>query len=953
MEKLRWLPAVLFMAALLGGCGSDDSEVLPQGAGGGGSVCEEDADCGASSFCAGTPTCSPQSADADDRGCVLRDAPCQPGQLCDEEKQSCETDCPVTKDADQDGHDAPECGGDDCDDSHANRYPGNTEVCDTSDIDEDCDPTTFGYRDADGDEYADATCCNDDGDGARACGDDCDDQEAKTHPTQLEVCDGLDNDCNGEVDDITGETAAYYLDADGDLYGDSESPLLSCQANLEDYVTNRDDCDDDDPDVNPGERDDDCDGVDDDCSATADDDAISVYFVDADGDGQGDPTKPAPPCAILGQAAAYDARDCDDTNPQRAPYLPELMCDGIDNNCNGVVDTDGSQEPVWYVDSDSDGFGNINLPSVQTCNPGDKTKFTTQTIADCDDTRASVHPGAPELCDGLDNTCAKGGNAVPAEDFDGDKHTSPTYAACSGGPYPKDDCDDSTDHVYPGRAGLCDGIDNDCDGLLDAADDADRDGFAKAGCTPVGGEVDCNDAQAVSYPGAADACDNLDNDCRKGSGTSISEDVDNDGANGLHLDACTGPLDCNDASALSSPTNVEICDGLDNDCNGGTDEDCAESIGIKNPAAGTWYMPGAITQHANKVSRCEAGEVMVGIHTTNGGGPGNVPLNSLAYAAPRCRSIALVLSNYAATGATPTGSTTTKTALNFAPYTSAYVTRDCSTSQIATALTVGANGDYLGGTQLTCGTVVYAQSTFSFTDETQLAVSGPAPSTKLSCPAGKVMTGLRSGFDGVGSNKQGIALDCSDISVVLRAATASWVIDQPQLGSLADATATGAMSTYSGECPAGSYLSGLSVQSSGYLEGVRLRCATLSGTATALSVGASAAGPYVGSAASAGSSADCASGSFLTSVTLGRSSGYFDSAADLSCRKASLPTTPGFVPALAAASTVKLEGGASGTVRTSSCPAGKLASGVKLEVMSSNDQATSFQLSCVDVHVFY
>lgn len=107
----------------------------------------------------------------------------------------------VAQDADGDGHAAAARGGDDCDDDDANRYPGNAEVADRDGHDEDCDPTTFGWIDEDGDGHPAAWACNVDAGGRSYCGSDCDDANRSVHPNQIDICNNRDDNCDGERDE--------------------------------------------------------------------------------------------------------------------------------------------------------------------------------------------------------------------------------------------------------------------------------------------------------------------------------------------------------------------------------------------------------------------------------------------------------------------------------------------------------------------------------------------------------------------------------------------------------------------------------------------------------------------------------------------------------------------------------------------------------------------------------
>lgn len=159
---------------------------------------------------------------------------------------------------------------------------------------------------------------------------DCDDEDPARSPLLAEACDGTDRDCNGVIDDGVG--ARWYRDLDGDGFGDPAGAFLDCGVPV-DAVSNADDCNDHDATVNPLAADDTCNGVDDDCDGEADQDAGVIVALDADGDGfAGDGTR-------QGQCgdSSPEGGDCDDTNSVVFPGATEI-CDGLDRDCNGVVD---------------------------------------------------------------------------------------------------------------------------------------------------------------------------------------------------------------------------------------------------------------------------------------------------------------------------------------------------------------------------------------------------------------------------------------------------------------------------------------------------------------------------------------------------------------------------------------------------------------------------------------
>jgi hypothetical protein len=117
----------------------------------------------------------------------------------------------------------------DCDDNDASRYHGATEICDGDD--EDCDPTTFG-PDVDSDGFVSIACCNLQGDGTLACGNDCDDANSSIDPGATEICDDADNDCDGAIDEgVCVPCGAGYTGFDGSCADIDECALGACGAN--------------------------------------------------------------------------------------------------------------------------------------------------------------------------------------------------------------------------------------------------------------------------------------------------------------------------------------------------------------------------------------------------------------------------------------------------------------------------------------------------------------------------------------------------------------------------------------------------------------------------------------------------------------------------------------------------------------------------------------------------
>lgn len=412
-----------------------------------GADCEEDADCrsgrceafGDTSIC--TTRCRRGGNRCNVDGLTCSEGLCTPSDYC--------------LDEDGDGYgDGPGCKGTDCDDSNADVHPGADELCGNQ-IDDNCN----GGID-EGFEARNTQCTVGKGicqrTGRLECSDDKLSLECSVEPgdPEEEICDGLDNDCNGQIDDKhqckcrAGETQSCYTGSketrnrgvcddgtqtcqpDG-TWGPCKNETLpsqetcdgldnSCSGRIDDVDQDGDgfhgcsgvakpDCDDNDPDVHPGATET-CNGVDDNCNGVIDEGAENTYYLDNDGDGYGAEAQKVSACS---PPANYVDKvgDCVDNNPDIYPGAEEV-CNDIDDDCDAKVD-EGLPTKTIYRDVDNDGYAASGARSRKKClydRDGDGTGETppvgwTQQTGDCDDTDATVHPTAEELCDQKDNDC--------------------------------------------------------------------------------------------------------------------------------------------------------------------------------------------------------------------------------------------------------------------------------------------------------------------------------------------------------------------------------------------------------------------------------------------------------------------------------------------------------------------------------------------------------------------
>lgn len=521
----------------------------------------------------------------------------------------------------------------DCDDSNANVNPAGLEIC--NNIDENCNgtqndgvQTNTYYVDSDGDGSAGTAVQNcQQLSGYFLTSTDCNDANATIHPNASEICNGVDENCNGTIDENAGLTR--YQDADGDSYGNLSVTIQACDA-PEGYVNNSLDCNDSNSSIKPNAIEI-CNQLDDDCDLTIDEGAGTTWYPDADGDGYGvsastglaevvDQSNSSGSDIYFLNSGGYAIAQSFSTNSSsicgaRIKIVHDTAPINIEISLYEVLPADG-YSPIMIQQTTAEllTLGALDTyqalwPSIPI-NPGQTYYIVVTSIAGTVGIAYNFEYNPYSTGDFYDGTLSglytNGYGDLIFETLVCDNPSSiESCTAPAGYSSNASDCDDTNASIHPNSAELCNNLDDNCNSTIDENVvnttyfiDSDGDGFgnpsvSQSSCTALTGYVtnntDCNDANPALYTATNEICNLLDDDCdgEVDEGMTFVDyfaDADGDGFGmGNPENLCENPglgyatndFDCYDFDASINPAATEVCNGSDDNCNGLPDEGLA------------------------------------------------------------------------------------------------------------------------------------------------------------------------------------------------------------------------------------------------------------------------------------------------------------------------------------------------------------------------------------------
>ena len=396
--------------------------------------------------------------------------------------------------------------GGDCDDQNANAHPfvdvSQGVTCETVNVDLNCDGTL--------------ECKDDDGDGY-AVPEDCDPGNKAIHPDAEETCDGFDNDCDGDTDEDAPSEPCEDTNEFGTCLGEKQckdGKYGECSAKEPTLEI--------------------CDQEDNNCNDAVDEGGVCDFLQDWDNDGY-----------------SKASGDCDDYDSQFKPgaqaCCPTALDGATQEELVKACDFDCDGKPEGFCELDSDGDG---VPDDDDCQPNDPDQLNNDAADKCGDGKDQDCFGGDLACDAIEDK-DKDGYAPKGENDDDDKVV---------------DCIDSDPNTYPGAPELCDGVDNDCDGLTDEGN-------------PGGGEK-CPIADPAYRQGICLEHEELYDPVADPGGLSgtwgtrvCAHNLQSPGAPQWAKDQAEGQnvaVICVDY--YLPPEEESTCDGLDEDCDGAVDD---------------------------------------------------------------------------------------------------------------------------------------------------------------------------------------------------------------------------------------------------------------------------------------------------------------------------------------------------------------------------------------------